>query len=323
MAKILVTGGAGFLGGHLVGELIKRGDEVTSYGRHLPDSPIEGVRYLQGDIRDDRGVDAAVAGMDVVFHLVSNFRSAASDGEAESINVTGTEHVLQAALRHRVDRLVHTSTIGVHGSVREVPANERTAFNPGDAYQETKLRAEQRVWEIYRETGLPISVVRPISLLGPGDERMVKLFKLVKKRRFVIFGDGSPLFQPAYVDDVVAGFLLCMEKDEAVGEAFILGGDEYLPLNELVEMIAEECGVRPLGLHVPMAPMQWMASVCEAIFPPLGLEPPLHHRRLSFFQNHRAFCIDKARERLGFEPEVRLRDAIRRTLHWYEDHGWV
>ena len=127
-----------------------------------------------GPIRDAafNPLDAAFEGMEAVFHLVSNFRSAASDSEAHAINVDGTNIVLVSCQRHHVKRLVHTSTIGVHGSVADIPANETTAFNPGDAYQETKLAAEQRVWEVYRETGLPISVVRPISLIGPGDERI-------------------------------------------------------------------------------------------------------------------------------------------------------
>lgn len=323
MAKILVTGGAGFLGTHLVAQLVKRGDEVRCYSRSHPETPADGVEYRQGDIRDGDAVDAAVEGMDTVVHLVSNFRSAASDSEAHSINVDGTNNVLLSAVRHHVKRLVHTSTIGVHGSVLDIPANEQTAFNPGDAYQETKLVAEQRVWEVYRDTGLPISVVRPISLIGPGDERMLKLFKMIKKRRFFMVGDGAALFQPAYVDDVVAGFLLCMEKEEAVGESFILGGDEYIPLVQLVAMIAEEFDVAPPGVRIPMGPMKLMADVCEAIFSPLGIEPPLHHRRLSFYRNNRAFTIEKARNLLGFEPRVSLREGLQRTIHWYEENGWL
>ena len=323
MAKTLVTGGGGFLGGHLVSALVKRGDEVRSYNRSACANPVDGVEYLQGDIRDADTLDAAFDGVEAVFHLVSNFRSAASDNEAHAINVDGTNNVLLSCQRHHVKRLVHTSTIGVHGSVADIPANETTAFNPGDAYQETKLAAEQRVWEVYRETGLPISVVRPISLIGPSDERMLKLFKMIKKRRFVVIGEGDAYFQPAYIDDVVAGFLLCMEKEEAVGEAFIIGGEEYVPLRDLLRIIADECGVKPPSIRIPMGPMKWAASVCEAIFPPLGIEPPLHHRRLSFFRNNRAFDVSKAKRLLGFQPQVSLREGVRRTLQWYEENGWM
>ena len=152
---------------------------------------------------------------------------------------------------------------------------------------------------------------------------MLKLFKMIKKRRFVVIGEGNAFFQPAYVDDVVAGFLLCLEKEEAIGEPFIIGGDEYVPLRELIALIAGEFGVDPPGLRIPMAPMKWGATLCEAIFPPLGIEPPLHHRRLSFFRNNRAFDVGKAKELLGFEPQVSLREGLRRTAHWDEEHGWL
>ena len=104
---------------------------------------------------------------------------------------------------------------------------------------------------------------------------------------------------------------------------FIVGGEEYVPLNELLGIIAEECGVQPPGIRIPMAPMKWAASVCEAIFPPLGIEPPLHHRRLSFFRNNRAFSVAKAVSLLGFQPQVSLREGIRRTLQWYKERGWM
>ncbi len=324
MGRVLVTGGGGFLGRHLVAALVKRGDAVRTFQRSPapPDLP-PGVEHRRGDIRDAAAVANAVAGVERVIHLVSNFRSAASDGEAHGINVQGTEHVLQAALRARVKRLVHCSTIGVHGSVLEIPAHEETPFNPGDAYQRTKLAAERRVFEVHRETGLPVSAVRPISLLGPGDRRMLKLFRMIRRRRFVLLGDGNALFQPAYVDDVVQGFLLCLDRDEAVGEAFIVGGEEFLPLRELAALVAAELGVPAPRLRLPLAPFSALATACEWICSPLGLEPPLHHRRLSFYRNQRAFRIEKARRLLGFEPQVSLREALARTARWYEEHGWL
>jgi nucleoside-diphosphate-sugar epimerase len=324
MGGILVTGGGGFLGQHLVSALVKRGEAVRTFQRGAPPPDLPaGVEHRRGDVRDAAAVAEAVRGCERVIHLVSNFRSAASDAEAHAINVQGTENVLQAALRERVKRLVHCSTIGVHGSVLEVPAHEETPFNPGDAYQATKLAAERRAFEVHRQTGLPLSVVRPISLMGPGDRRMLKLFRMIRRRRFAMLGDGSAFFQPAYVDDVVRGFLLCLDREQAVGEAFIVGGEEYVPLRRLAELVAEELGVPAPRLRLPLWPFELAASACEAVFPRLGLEPPLHHRRLSFYRNQRAFRIDKARRLLGFEPRVPLREAIARTARWYAEHGWL
>lgn len=325
-APILITGGLGFLGSHLSSRLSAAGETVRVLARPNAQAA-EGAppqEVVWGDIRDPEAVDRAVQGSQVVIHLVSNFRKGGSDEkEAHAVNVEGTRNVLQACSRHGVRQLIHCSTIGVHGSVLEVPANESTAFNPMDLYQETKLQAEQEVWRHHRETGLPVTVVRPISMFGPGDRRMLKLFRMIQKGRFVMVGDGAALFQPAYIDDVVDGFLCCLRNDKAVGEAFIVGGEEYVPLRDLVGLIASELGVSPPRLRVPLGPILALADLCEKCFVPFGIEPPLHRRRVSFFQNNRAFSIDKARRVLGFEPRMNLQDSLRATIGWYRAQGWL
>ena len=325
-APILITGGLGFLGSHISSRLSASGETVRILARPPAQAPREDPSrdVVWGDIRDAQAVDRAVQGAQVVIHLVSNFRKGGSDEkEAHAVNVEGTRNVLQACSRHGVRQLIHCSTIGVHGSVLEIPANENTAFNPLDLYQETKLQAEQEVWKHHRETGLPITVVRPISMFGPGDRRMLKLFRMIQKGRFVMVGEGDALFQPAYIDDVVDGFVRCLRNDKAVGEAFIVGGEEYVPLRELVGMIANELGVSPPWIRVPLRPILTLADLCEKCFVPFGLEPPLHRRRVSFFQNNRAFSIDKARRVLGFQPRMNLRDSLRATIGWYRAQGWL
>jgi nucleoside-diphosphate-sugar epimerase len=328
MGTVLVTGGKGFLGSHIVSQLSALGETVRVFSRppekKSQKPEISGNNVVWGEIREPKAVEQAVEGVDIVIHLVSNFRKGGSDKkEAYGVNVEGTNNVLEAAKKFGVKQLIHCSTIGVHGSVLSIPANEETAFNPGDLYQETKLIAEQRVWDFYRETGLPITVIRPISLYGPGDLRMLKLFRMIQKGRFVIVGNGDVFFHPAYIDDVVRGFLLCLNNEKAIGEVFILGGDEYLTLNELCEAIATELNVNPPTLKVPLAPVLGLATLFEQICEPLGIEPPLHRRRVSFFQNNRAFSIDKAKRILGYEPQVSLKEGIRQTIQWYKQQGWL
>ena len=157
METILVTGGKGFLGKHLVSNLSQLGIFVRVFARpHGEEDVGRGSEndIVWDDIRDQKAVEKAVNGVDRVIHLVSNFRKGGSDKkEAYAINVEGTENVLNASLKYGVRRLIHCSTIGVHGDVQAIPANEETAFNPGDIYQETKLIAERRVWEFYKKTG--------------------------------------------------------------------------------------------------------------------------------------------------------------------------
>ena len=332
---VLVTGGFGFLGSHLVRALAHRGRAVRILsrppksrsfgpGRGEPDPRSGSVDVVWGDVRDRNAVSEAMSGCEEVIHLVSNFRSAREDGrEAREVNVGGTERVLEAAEREGVRHVVHCSTIGVHGDVGEIPADESTAFRPGDSYQRTKLAAEERVWEQHRRTGLPVTVVRPISIFGPGDRRMLKLFRMIDAGWFVRVGDGEVYFQPAYVDDVVKGFLLCLGNPAAVGEAFIVGGDEYVTLNRLAEIIGEELGVTWRTVALPMTPVLVAATACEWLCRPLGIEPPLHRRRVGFYRNDRAFSIEKARRMLGFEPDVSLREGVRRTIEFYREAGWL
>jgi len=327
MGLTLVTGGKGFLGSHLVARLRDCGEEVRVFAHGLGNGKPEheqGCEMVWGDIRDPIAVDQAVQGVERVFHLVSNFRKGGSDKkDAFAVNVEGTKHVLEASRKFGVKRLIHCSTIGVHGNVLTIPADEGTPFNPTDLYQETKLIAEQAVWEFYKQTGLPISVVRPISLYGPGDLRMLKLFRTIKKRQFVYLGKGAVLFHPAYIDDVINGFLLCGTHERAVGQAFIIGGEGYLPLHELVDLIAEQFQVPRPRVHIPLKPVEWLAGFCESLCTPLGIEPPLHKRRVSFFKNNRAFSVEKAKRQLGYIPRVSLKEGIQRTIHWYEEQVWL
>lgn len=322
---ILVTGGNGFLGSHLSDRLQQDGYTVRILARrHGDEQPRKGFATIWGDIRDQAVVDQAVEGVDRVIHTVSNFRHGGSDkGESHSINVVGTRLVLEACQKYQVKQLVHCSTIGVHGSVKEIPATETTPFNPGDLYQETKLEAEQEVWKFAEQSGLPTTVIRPISLIGPGDNRMLKLFKMIKHGKFLKIGPCSAFFQPAYIDDVVDGFMLCLGNEKAYGEVFIVGSDEYVPLEELFVIIADQLGVKPPSIRIPLQPVLLMASLCEAVCVPFGIEPPLHRRRVSFFQNNRAFCIDKVKKKLGYQPQVSLKESIQRTISWYEAEGWL
>lgn len=327
MTKILVTGGQGFLGSHIVTKLLDEGKKVRVLARPSKESNSDlakGVEIEYGDIRDSKAVEDAVNGVDIIIHVVSNFRKGGSDKkEAYDINVGGTLNVLAAAQKYNVKQIIHCSTIGVHGTVLEIPATETTAFNPTDLYQETKLIAEKKVWDFYKKTGLPVTVIRPISLFGPGDKRMLKLFSMIQKERFFIVGDGNVYFHPAYIDDVVQGFILCLNNEKAFGEVFIIGGDEYTTLNRLCELIAQELGVKPPRMRVPLKPVLALATLIETICEPFNISPPLHRRRVSFFQNNRAFSIDKARKILDYEPHFSLDEIIRKTIQEYRKEGWL
>jgi nucleoside-diphosphate-sugar epimerase len=219
--------------------------------------------------------------------------------------------------------VVHCSTVGVHGDIDSPPADEDAPLRPGDVYQDTKVEGERLARAAAARTGIELTIARPSGIYGPGDRRLLKLFRGVARRRFVVLGDGRIFYHLTYIDDLVEGFRLCADVAAAAGRTYTIAGGEVSTLNELVSLIAEEAGVPPPRLHLPVWPF-WMAgAACEAVCRPFGVEPPLYRRRVDFFTKSRAFRIDRARRELGFEPAVDLREGVRRTLAWYKERGWM
>ena len=152
---------------------------------------------------------------------------------------------------------------------------------------------------------------------------MLKMFRMIDKGRFFFVGDGQPNFHPVYIDDLVEGFCCAIDRQEAVGEVFIIGAANYLPLKEFIAVAARALGKTPPTLKIPYGPMNLAAAVSEAVFKPLGLQPPLHRRRLTFFKHNRAFSIEKARRLIGYEPRIGLEEGFRRTVAWYRAEGML
>ena len=324
LGTILVTGATGFAGGHLARRLRRLGHKVRALVRpgtavqHLLD---EGIEVAHGDLTRAADVTRAAEGVWKIFHIAAVYRTASHpDTYYYEVNVGGTENVLAAARRQGVERVIHCSTVGVHGDVREVPSTEESPLNPGDIYQRTKLAGEQAAREAFAK-GLPGTVVRPAAIYGPGDLRLLKLFRTIQNGSFRMFGSGETCYHLVYIDDLVDGMLLCAEKPEALGEVFILAGPRYLTLDEIVGLVADAVGVPTPRGHLPMWPLVMAAAACEAICRPLRLEPPLHRRRADFFRKNRAFSCEKAMHVLGYEPRVDPREGIRQTARWYFENG--
>jgi len=322
--RVLVTGATGFTGGRLARALTGRGYRVRALVRPTTDASDlirNGVDVVLGDITRRGEVDRAAAGVDTIYHIAALFRTAGhTDDEYRAVNVEGSRNVLDAAARHGVARVVHCSTAGVHGAVKELPCHEESPLNPGDIYQETKLEGEILAQQAFRE-GLRGVVVRPVGIYGPGDLRFLKLFRAVHTRRFRMFGSGEVPYHLTYIDDLVSGFILCGEKAEALGQTYILAGNEYVTLNALVSQVADAVGVAPPRGRLPLWPLLAAAAACERLCRPLGIDPPLHKRRVEFFVHPRAFTSAKATRDLGFAPQVPLPEGLRRTADWYFDQG--
>jgi len=329
--KVLVTGATGFTGGHLARALAGRGHEVRALVRDRSRArfdasplPAAGVVAVEGDLAAPDALARACAGVEVVYHIAATYREAGQpDAAYRAINVDGTRHLLEAALAAGVSRVVHCSTGGVHGHIAQPPANEDAPFNPGDVYQDTKLEAEQLARRFGNEHGLDVVVARPIGIHGPGDTRFLKMFRGLARGRFPLLGPCTAFYHLTYIDDLVEGFRLCGEVPGARGRTYLLAGERYTTLEELVRLVARELGVAPPRLHLPVWPVWTAGLLCELVCVPLRIEPPLYRRRVDFYTKSRAFDITRAKTELGYRPAVDLTTGIQRTIQWYRAQGWL
>ena len=324
MSNVLVTGGTGFLGRHLVQSLVDDGIRVrvltrsTSRARELDPR----VEIIEGSVSNADACARAMEDVDIVFHLAAAYREPGiSDDIYRAVHVDGTRQLLEISLAQGIEVFVHCSTVGVLSHIENPPADETWPHSPGDIYQATKSDAEKLALEFQKTHDFPLTVARPTPIYGPGDMRLFKLFDLISRGRFVFLGSGNVFYHMVYVDDLVRGIRLLSENPRAIGEVFILGGGEVNTLNELTALIADELGVSRPRLHIPAWPVQILGSAVEKICIPLGIEPPIYRRRVDFFTKSRSFSIEKARAMLGYEPEITIEDGIRRSIQWYREHG--
>jgi nucleoside-diphosphate-sugar epimerase len=218
---------------------------------------------------------------------------------------------------------VHTSTVGVHGDVRNPPADESSPFAPGDIYQETKAEAETLAMRYHHDRGVPVAVVRPGAIYGPGETRLAKLFRAIARGRYAIVGSGKPHYHLVYIDDLLDGYELAMTHPGAAGEAFIVAGPRSVSQTELAANVARATGGSVLPVHIPVAPIHIAGDLCEALCVPLEIDPPLHRRRVDFWTKNRSFSIEKARRVLGYAPRVDVEEGIARTAAWYREARWL
>jgi len=323
----LVTGAGGFVGSEIVRQLTARGDRVRALVRNpaqTPELEALGVEVALGDICDREALAKALEGVHGVFHIAALFRQANQpDSVYRDVNVQGVRNVFELSIAAGVSRIVHCSTVGVLGHVEHPPADENTPFHPGDIYQVTKMEGEKLAMEFFSAGQIGGVVIRPAMIYGPGDTRTLKLFRMLARRRFFYVGKGDNLVHFIDVRDLARAFLLAMEKPERHAEVYIIAGQRALALREFCGIAAEKLGVKAPFLKIPVKPMQWAGSLCEAVCVPLRIDPPLYRRRVDFYTKDRSFNGAKAREHLGFAPAQLIEAEISDILRDYRTRRWL
>lgn len=326
MRRIVITGATGFIGAHLVHKMQEIGVRVRVLVRpsadviHLRGEKIE---LFYGDLSDPASLDGLCKDTDYVFHLAATQQFGLSECQFLDINAGGTKRVLQQAIQNGVRRVVLVSSGGVHRNDCGEPVCEESPLRTtSNIYLESKIKAEAIAQNLFRNDPGRLTIVRPGAVYGPGDHRLLKMFRAVIRGYFVMIGPGTTRVHPVYVDDLVDG-LLRASSELGRGETFLLSGPNVLSLREWIHVIARAAGIAPPRWTIPVRLACVAATLCESLCRLFGVAPPLNHRRLGFFINHRSYDLTKARTLLGYEPRISVEEGTYRTIEWYKVHGWL
>lgn len=308
--KVLVTGGAGFIGSHLCERLWREGAQVTVFTRYtsrgpggavddLPAEARKAIRIVSGDLRDSSGVDAAIAGKEVVFHLAAHIGipySYVHPLDVVQVNALGTTHVLEACRRHNVMRAVLFSTSEVYGTAQYAPIDELHPLNAQSPYAASKVAADQIGLSYMRAFGTPVTLCRPFNTYGPRQPARAVLPTIIAQAAGaaeIKLGSLDPTRDLVFVADTVAGAMLMAEHPDAVGETFNLATGSEISVGALAELVLERMGaLKPIVVdHARIRP-----DASEV------------HRLIG--------DASKARRLLGWSPQVGLAEGVERTIRW-------
>ena len=316
--KTLVTGASGFIGRRLVMELARRGHEIaclvrpTSKTAPLRDLAVE---FVLGGLGDAASLVRAVEGRDHIFHLAGVIQ--AVDGPAfETANVQGTRNLIDACLRvaSGVKRFVFVSSIAAAGpSPGGKALTEDDEPSPVSAYGRSKLAAEYIV--LAAKDKLPVTIVRPPNVLGPGSKEIERTLGLLRKRLVPALGDERPRTSLVDVDDLVEALLLAAESPRSVGQTYFVTDGRAYAWPEITAAVAEELGIERFTVTVPFA-AQLLAAWLAETTAHLSRKPPLLTREIVRAARDHFWIYDgsKIERELGFHPRYGLRESIRRAV---------
>ena len=322
---VLVTGASGFLGSHVTELLVARGTRprvLVRPGEPLPGTPGDGaLDAVWADLTDRAALRAAVEGIDRVIHCAARTGPWGPQAEYWQTNVRGLETLVEVALAAGVRRIVHVSSITVHGNDVGGAADERAPFRvEANPYSRSKVAGEQLLERMIREKGAPVTIVRPGWIYGPRDTAsFARLAGVIRTGRMIMMGSGKNHLPLIYVGDAAEGILLASEADRATGGAYLLVNDEPVTQRDFVGAIARELDVRGPTRRIPYRLGVMLGTVAEAgaRLAHSRQPPPVMRYGLQLLGGENRFSISRARRELGFSPRVDLAEGIRRSVEWY------
>lgn len=330
--RVLVTGASGFLGGHLVEELVRRGYSVRGMVRNLSKAQQLknlNVEVVYGDLTVRESLPQAVRGVDAVIHLAAYYTFTGSKKLYRLVNVEGTRALAQTSLKSGVRRFIFCSTTEAIGPVQNPPGDENTPPNPQFEYGLSKLRAEEIVKSL-GSLGLEYTIIRPSGIYGPRNVDDVAYWFIMAVAKGGLFskfmvGSGEYLVQFTHVNDVVQGFTLALEKpDASVGQTYIISDEEAHTYREVYEILSQILDREPPKYRVSPTLAKALLAFTELYDRVRGGNNLMYRMKIvDAVTTHRAYKIDKAKKELGYKPQYDLRRGLRETVKWYRDNGYI
>ncbi|MBF0319194.1 MAG: NAD(P)-dependent oxidoreductase [Nitrospirae bacterium] len=321
MKQALVTGGTGFIGSHLVEELIKQGYDVTCLIRDKSKLLwLEGfhVSFIQGDCRTVEPLAERIGEFDYIFHL-AGVTKASSSAEFYCTNSKGTANFIEMAAKHnnKIKRFVHLSTLAAAGPCKDgIPSDTSSEPDPVSDYGKSKLEGEQCVLQ-YKDN-IPVTVIRPPAVYGPRDKDMYVVFKMIQHGIFPHWGES--FYSMIYVEDLARGIVDSVKTDKTIGKTYYLSDLNVYSNCDIANAIAEELECHYLKIRVPKFLMHPIAGISEKLLKHSIINSD-KIRELNY--THWVCNSDDAMKDFEFDPKVCLKEGIKWTANWYKIHKWL
>lgn len=328
--KVLVTGAAGFLGGHLVDMLVEQNYAVRAMVRPSEDASrlyaLKNVEVVLGDLTDEASLKRAVRDVQRVFHVAAKTGPWGTEDMYRAINVQGLADLIHASLDAGVQRFVHTSSITVYGHHLQGIVTEDDPFRAEDnPYSRTKIAGEKLIANLVKDKGAPIVIVRPGWIYGPRDSASFGRFvAMVEAGKGFLLGFGKNIVPVVYVRDVAQGLIKAGEAgNETIGRAYTIADDHRVTQAEYLNTIAACLHVPPVSLKLPYTALYLAGRSAEWAWQAMGRRnaapPPVTTYGVTLLGSDQIFSIGRARHELGYEPAFDLTRGVAEGVRWYLD----
>ncbi|GAC1378407.1 MAG: NAD-dependent epimerase/dehydratase family protein [Ktedonobacteraceae bacterium] len=326
--KVLVTGAAGFLGGHLVDMLLERGDDVRAMVQPGEDASrlhlLEGVEVVHADLTESASLKRAVQGVERVYNVAAKTGPWGLADVYWASNVQGLANLLHASMDAGVQRVVHTSSITVYGHHLHGIVTEDEPFHAEDnPYSHTKIAAEKLIANLVRDSDAPVVIIRPGWIYGPRDAASFGRFvSLVESGKAFIIGSGENVVPVIYVRDVAQGLIKAGDaSSEVIGRAYTITDDRRVTQAQYLNTIADCLHVPSVSRHLPYSALYFSGRTAELLWRVRGRSnanpPPLTTYGVTLLGSDQMFSISKARSELGFVPQFDVKRGVAEGVKWY------